>query len=81
MTISEFIDANVNIDMEFYFMNKTGTYNVIEDYLKKNPHQKPISSAGWEKLFKSYYPMDVYSWRVIPGEYSYEIEICINNIE
>ena len=81
MTISEFIDSNVNIDMEFYFMNRTGTYNVIDDFLKKNPHQKPISSAGWEELFKRYYPMNVYSWRVMPEEHSYRIEICIENIE
>lgn len=81
MTISEFIDANVNIDMEFCFMNKTGTYNVVEDYLKKNPHQKPISSGGWEELFKRYYPMNVYSWRVMSEVNSYRIEICIENIE
>ena len=79
MTLKELVISNEN-DMQWQLLSRSGKTDLLKQLVKAQECGDRVDNVTGEAI-ELFMPMDVESWRIIAGEYSYRIEVRLSNVE
>ena len=79
MTLKELIITNNN-DMQWHLCSRSGKTDLLNQLVKARGCEDYVEDVT-EEAIELFMPMDVESWRILAGENSYKIEVCLSNVE